>query len=123
MPLLPTFSHSVSRYESKTMEYKYENVKDDNYFRKVLRNMSKRTNPKESIVYFGETGKGITPHYMIVDSNSEKHIFNGQNHMAFGAIPTDQFSEGSLSPSLTFENVRQEIDKRYNRPRSASSKA
>lgn len=98
------------------MTHKYENVDDENYFRKVLGNMRKLANPEgshqKSRVQFGETGKGVTPHYMIVDASDKKRIFDGKNHGAFTASSTEQFSESNLSPSFTFEQVQQEIEKR-----------
>ena len=98
------------------MTYVYEQVKDENYFRKVLGNMRTSADPKGSlevsVVQFGETGKGITPHYMIVDASGKKHVFDGKNHKAFKTIPVEEFSEAALSPSLTFAQVQQEIGKR-----------
>lgn len=98
------------------MTHIYEDVEDENYFRKVLGNMLRKAEPakshKLSLVRFGETGKGITPHYMVIDATNKTHIFNGKSHETFTASCDEKFSEKNLSPALTFTQVQQEIDKR-----------
>jgi hypothetical protein len=89
----------------------YQIVKEESYFRKVLGNM-RSWGLDGCTVQFGETGKGISPHYMITDGNTIKHIYRGTNHDEFTNNAIEEFSEINLSSHLTVAQVQDEIRKR-----------
>lgn len=89
----------------------YQIVKEESYFKKVLGNM-RHLGLVGCTVQFGETGKEISPHYMITDSNKIKHIYRGTNHDEFKKGAVEEFSETNLSSPLTVAQVQDEIRKR-----------
>jgi hypothetical protein len=93
------------------MKHAYDNVTEDTYFRKVLRNM-RLLGDKECSVQFGETGQGIAPNYMITDKNGAKYIFHGLGHGRFVDFSAEQFTEDKLSPPLSWADLVKEIDTR-----------
>ena len=72
------------------------------YLTKVLENM---VNNQCDSVKFGETGKGISPHYQLEKDNS-KMTFNGLNHEQH---EYDVFTEKHISVKFNQDDVREAI--------------
>ena len=85
-------------------EHAYLKVREENYFRGVLGNMS-----PNSRVRFGETGDGVWPNYQIERPDGELERFRGSNHKSFHEKWDETFDENKLSEPLTYANVQQNI--------------
>lgn len=79
----------------------WEDVRDDNYFRMVQKNMveSGLGRKEEVRVRFGRTGEGYAPHYQL-EANGQFRRFNGLSHRLYADEPLRSFDEGHISDEI-----------------------
>ncbi|MGB5447137.1 MAG: hypothetical protein WBM99_16735 [Psychromonas sp.] len=90
-------------------------IKQLDYLFHVLNNMDEHP---DTVVFFGETGEGHAPNYLVVTSDGSENVHRGDNHGVFGR--TETFNKKNISSKgFTSDEIKDAFDQQEKSPKVA----